>query len=107
MRPCSRSMNRLTTWSIVVGAACTAGAAAGCAACADGSTEVCAGAELAGCDACALWDTVCADESAACCAAALNEPSRAAVMIQFEVRMSLSPGHNDPTTLVHCSRIDL
>jgi hypothetical protein len=28
-------------------------------------------------------------------------------MIQFEVRMSLSPGLNDPTTLVYCSRIDL
>src|ERR1700722_17131871 len=89
-------MNRVTTWSMVVGA----GPAAGCEA----SVGVCAGVAVDGAtggDGCAVCvasaATGCADgcESAACCAAALigtsRAASRAAANIALHVRMSRSP----------------
>src|ERR1700722_3643295 len=89
IRACSRSMNRLTTWSMVVGAGAAAGsctgaacAAAGCVvseACWDGCV-VCASLVLFGCaEGC---------ESAACWPAALIEANRVAVKIAFQVHMT-------------------
>src|SRR5262252_10436543 len=91
-------MKRLTTSSIVVGAV----AGNGCATGADCASAGCEAGAAVCCDDCDPRDASGADagagdgEFAACCAAALSDTSNAAVTIQFVVRMTLSPGLNDP-----------
>src|SRR3984957_19172812 len=90
IRACSRSMNRFTTWSMVVGAdaasgcctgaACAAAGGVVSAACWDGCVD-CASLVLLGCAG--------GCESAACWPAALIEANRVAVNIAFQVHMTL------------------
>src|ERR1700686_27284 len=85
IRACSRSRNRFTTWSMVVGAGAAAGCCTGAACAAAGGVvsaacwddcPVCASPLLLGCaEGC---------ESAACWPAALIEANRVAVNIAFQ-----------------------